>query len=85
MTTRQDTYADADPYLIVSSDCHAGLPTEQYRPYLEAAHHEAFDGFLAEATHRREQATRLGVRNEAFAQKWFEDHEEGLRGGWDAA
>ena len=74
-----------EPYLVVSSDCHAGLPTEQYRPYLESAHHRAFDQFLSEAASRREDATRLGVRNEAFAQKWFEDHEEGLRGGWDPA
>jgi hypothetical protein len=59
-----------DPYLVVSSDCHAGLPTEQYRPYLESAHHRAFDEFLAQAAHRREEATRLGVRNEAFARRW---------------
>ena len=36
-----------DPYLIISSDCHAGLPTEEYRPYLEARFHRGFDGFLA--------------------------------------
>ncbi|MEY9844331.1 amidohydrolase family protein [Streptacidiphilus sp. MAP5-3] len=82
--TYDDPYPYDDPYLIISSDCHAGLPTEEYRPYLETAHHRAFDEFLAQAEARREEATRLGVRNEAFAQKWFEDHEEGLRGGWDA-
>ena len=26
----------AERYLIVSSDCHAGLPCEEYRPYLDA-------------------------------------------------
>ncbi|CAL9401964.1 amidohydrolase family protein [Streptomyces sp. enrichment culture] len=74
-----------DPYLIISSDCHAGLPTEQYRPYLEAAYHRDFDEFLAQRQARIEESTRLGIRNEAFARKWFEEHEEGLRGGWDAA
>ncbi|WP_414169604.1 amidohydrolase family protein [Streptoverticillium reticulum] len=74
-----------DPYLIISSDCHAGLPTEEYRPYLERRFHRAFDDFLAQRTARREEMTRLGVRNETFAARWFEEHEEGLRGGWDAA
>lgn len=74
-----------DPYLIISSDCHAGLPTEEYRPYLDARFHREFDDFLAGRDRRREEMTRLGVRNEAFADKWFHDNEEGLRGGWDAA
>ncbi|WP_235466993.1 amidohydrolase family protein [Streptomyces platensis] len=74
-----------DPYLIISSDCHAGLPTEEYRSYLEARFHRDFDTFLGERDARRAAATRLGIRNEAFAARWFQDHEEGLRGGWDPA
>ncbi|WP_415954302.1 amidohydrolase family protein [Streptomyces sp. KLOTTS4A1] len=74
-----------DPYLIISSDCHAGLPTEEYRPYLDSRFHPQFDEFLAGRDRRREEMTRLGVRNEAFADKWFHDNEEGLRGGWDVA
>lgn len=77
--------AHDDPYLVISSDCHAGLPTEEYRPYLERRFHRAFDDFLGQRAARRAEMTRLGVRNEAFAAKWFEDHEEGLRGGWDPA
>ncbi|WP_037577613.1 amidohydrolase family protein [Phaeacidiphilus oryzae] len=73
-----------DRYLIVSSDCHAGLPTERYRPYLESRYHRQFDEFLVEARSRIEESTRLGVRNDAFAAKWFEENAEGLRGGWDA-
>ncbi|MEU8843288.1 amidohydrolase family protein [Streptomyces roseus] len=79
--TDSSTYED--PYLIISSDCHAGLPTEQYRPYLDSRFHPQFDEFLGQRDARRAEATRLGVRNEAFAEKWFHDHEEGLRGGWD--
>ena len=76
---------DQEPYLIISSDCHAGLPTEEYRPYLDARFHRAFDDFLAGRERRREEMTRLGIRNEAFATKWFQDNEEGLRGGWQTA
>ncbi|MDJ1133044.1 amidohydrolase family protein [Streptomyces iconiensis] len=74
-----------DPYLIISSDCHAGLPTEEYRPYLDSAYHREFDEFLGQRDARVAESTRLGIRNETFARKWFEDNEEGLRGGWDAA
>ncbi|GGU91974.1 hypothetical protein GCM10010211_68460 [Streptomyces albospinus] len=31
-----------DPYLVVSSDCHAGLPTEEYCPYLDSRFHRPF-------------------------------------------
>lgn len=73
------------PYIIVSADSHAGLPTEDYRPYLESKYHEAFDGFLAERHVQLEAMTRLGVRNEAYAQSWYDEHEEALRGGWEAS
>ena len=73
-----------DPYLIISADSHAGLPTERYRPYLDARYHRDFDDFLAERTNALEAMTKLGVRNEAYAKSWFEEHEEGLEGGWDA-
>ena len=43
-----------DPYIIVSSDSHAGLQCEEYRPYLESSVHEEFDEYVAERhEHRR--------------------------------
>ena len=30
-------------YLVISSDTHAGLPSAQYRDYLEPQYREAFD------------------------------------------
>jgi predicted TIM-barrel fold metal-dependent hydrolase len=33
-------------YTVISSDCHAGADLADYRPYLEARWHEAFDGWL---------------------------------------
>ncbi|WP_030264691.1 amidohydrolase family protein [Streptomyces violens] len=74
-----------DPYLIISADCHAGLPAERYRPYLEAGHHPAFDDFLGQRNARRARTARRGIRTETSAMKWHEDNEEGLRGGWDPA
>jgi predicted TIM-barrel fold metal-dependent hydrolase len=74
-----------EPYLIVSADTHAGLPTEQYRAYLEARFHPAFDEFLAGRADELQRITERGIRNEAFASAWFEAHEAELRGGWDAA
>ena len=32
-----------DRHLVISSDCHAGLPPERYRDYLDPAHREVFD------------------------------------------
>lgn len=74
-----------DPYIVVSADSHAGLPTEDYRQYLEQRYHAAFDDFLAERHLQLEAMTKLGVRNEAFAKSWYEEHDEALRGGWEAA
>jgi len=76
-------FADNDPYLIVAADSHAGLPTEQYRHYLEKKYHEQLDGFLLEQQELIEASTRLGVRDDKYAKKWFELHEEELVAGWD--
>src|SRR6187200_43141 len=75
---------DNDPYLIIAADSHAGLPTEQYRQYLETKFHPQLDEFLSERAAAIEASTKLGVRDEQFAQQWFEDHDEELAGGWDA-
>jgi predicted TIM-barrel fold metal-dependent hydrolase len=32
-------------YTVISSDCHGGADLRDYRPYLEARHHEAFDAW----------------------------------------
>ncbi len=77
-------FADDDPYLIIAADSHAGLPTEQYRQYLESRYHPQFEEFLGEREAQIEASTRLGVRNEQYAKQWFEDHDEELAGGWDA-
>ena len=34
---------EADRYIVVSSDCHAGAPLDVYRDYLEASYLDEFD------------------------------------------
>ncbi|MFO1536419.1 MAG: amidohydrolase family protein [Actinomycetota bacterium] len=82
--TDPTVFADNDPYFIVAADSHAGLPTEQYREFLASKYHDAFDDFLGERAALLEEVTRMGIRDEAYAKKWFEDNDEGLAGGWDA-
>ena len=36
------------PYLVISADCHAELPTEQYRAYVDPAYREDFEEYLKE-------------------------------------
>ena len=72
----------SDRYMIISSDCHAGLPNEEYRSYLDPEHRDTFDAFLAEREAAREQFAIMG--NAEFEEEWFSENEEGLRGGWDA-
>src|SRR4051812_38780300 len=69
-------------YLVISSDCHAGLPNEEYRPYLDPEYLDAFDDSLER---RKQAAASSAMGNKDFEEKWFGENEEGLRGGWDAA
>jgi predicted TIM-barrel fold metal-dependent hydrolase len=72
-------------YMVISSDCHAGLPNQQYRDWLEPKHHRAFDDEQAARAVIEEELRARGMRNEEFAEEWQRENEEGLRGGWDAA
>ncbi len=40
-------------YLLISADCHAGAPVEQYRQYLEKKYWNDFDDYLAETAPTR--------------------------------
>jgi predicted TIM-barrel fold metal-dependent hydrolase len=78
-----DSLTASDRYLVISSDCHAGLPNADYREWLDPEHRPAFDDYLAERAKILQLAQR-GMINESFAEEWERDNEEGLRGGWDA-
>jgi predicted TIM-barrel fold metal-dependent hydrolase len=77
------TETPSERYLIISSDCHAGLPNAEYRDYLDPEYRDAFDTYLADRARMLELASR-GILNEEFAEEWERENEEGLRGGWDA-
>jgi predicted TIM-barrel fold metal-dependent hydrolase len=74
----------SERYLIISSDCHAGLPNEQYRDYLDPEFRDTFDEHLEARARLMELAAR-GILNEDFAEEWERENEEGLRGGWEAS
>lgn len=68
------------PYIIVSSDTHAGLQCEEYRPYLESSLHAEFDTYVAERHEHRRIAEEV---NAEFIEKWEGENAEGLRGAYD--
>jgi predicted TIM-barrel fold metal-dependent hydrolase len=72
-------------YLVVSADCHAGLPNAEYREWLDPRYREAFDEEQAARAVVDQETRARGLRNEEFAEAWERENEEGLRGGWDAA
>jgi hypothetical protein len=71
----------SDRYVIISADAHAGLPCEEYRPYLDPRYTEQFDEFLAERHAMRDDQMKL---NYDYITEWETTHEEGLRGAFDA-
>src|SRR6266571_8162997 len=71
-------------YMVISSDCHAGLPNQEYRDWLDPEYRDAFDAYLKQREEMLALAPR-GLLSEEFAEEWFRENEEGLRGGWDAA
>ena len=69
-----------DPYIIVSSDSHAGLQCEEYRPYLESSVHEEFDEYVAERHEHRRLTEEI---NGEYVAEWEGKNAEGLKGAYD--
>ena len=68
------------PYVIVSSDTHAGLQVADYKPYLESSVHEQFDEWVL--TRHQHRAMVEEINGEYVAQ-WEGENEIGLRGAYD--
>ena len=68
------------PYVIISADTHAGLPADEYRRYLDPAHHAAFDDYLAVRHARRDEMLKM---NYEYIMGWETDNAQGLRGAFD--
>jgi len=72
-----------DRYLIISSDCHAGLPPERYRDYVDPQYRELFDAALPIQIERTQQAERKFLIADVNA-AWRKGREQDLAGAWDS-
>lgn len=71
-----------DRYLVVSSDCHAGLPPEKYRDYLDPQYRDAFDVALPIQIEMTEAAAKKFLVAD-INEEWRAGQESGLSGAWD--
>jgi predicted TIM-barrel fold metal-dependent hydrolase len=75
--------AGTDRYLVISSDTHAGPPTERYRDYIDPQYREAFDADLA-ANQELHDLRRDLVDSAEFEKQWEEETGDGgRRASWD--
>jgi len=76
-----------DRYLVISSDTHAGPPSEAYREYVDPRYREAFDRDLAEAMKLRSIILEsASEEQEKFRVEWEEETGDGgQRASYDAA
>jgi predicted TIM-barrel fold metal-dependent hydrolase len=78
---------------IVSTDCHAGLPTERYLDYLASAFHDELHDYLRERSQARQAGAVTGTEKMGFgpfSQQFVDDFRReallddgGTRGGWE--
>lgn len=71
-----------DRYLVISSDCHAGLPPEQYRDYLDPQYRDRFDAALPLQIAAMTEASKKFLV-EDINNEWREGRAELLAGAWD--
>ena len=69
-------------YLVISTDCHAGLPPGGYREYLDPQYRERFDAALkVQVSMAREARKQMLI--EEINERWRAGHEQELTGAWD--
>ena len=71
-----------DRYTVISSDCHAGLPPDKYRDYVDPQHREVFDMALPMQESHTEKFERMFLVKEAN-EEWRSGVEAALTGAWD--
>ena len=69
-------------HLVISSDCHAGLPPERYRDYVDPKYRDAFDVALPIQIEETRKAARKFLVAD-FNQEWRKGIEPELTGAWD--
>ena len=83
MTNDSVTTGAADRCLVISSDCHAGLPPEQYRAYVDPEYRETFDLALPIQIEKTKEASRAFLVDEVN-DEWRKGIERELSGAWDS-
>lgn len=71
-----------DRFIVVSSDCHAGLPGAEYREYVDPKHREMFDMALPLQTEGIKKAEKSFLIQE-INEEWRRDIQQELTGAWD--
>ena len=69
-------------FTVISSDCHAGLPPERYRAYLDPQYREAFDQVLPIQKHMTDKAEQVFLLKD-INEQWRAGVEAQLAGAWD--
>jgi predicted TIM-barrel fold metal-dependent hydrolase len=71
-----------DRVVVVSSDCHAGLPPERYRDYVSPKYRETFDLALPiQLEEVRAMSKKFLVAD--INEEWRKGRDEALSGAWD--
>ena len=70
-------------HLVISSDCHAGLPPERYRDYLDPQFRPAFDQALPIQIEMTKAAEKRFLIADINAE-WRRGRESSLSGAWDS-
>jgi predicted TIM-barrel fold metal-dependent hydrolase len=72
----------SDRLIVVSSDCHAGLPIADYKPYLDSKYHEMMDmavPITLEMLQKAEESFLIKEIND----EWRAPIQQQLTGAWD--
>ena len=74
----------SDRLIVVSSDCHAGLPIADYKPYLDAKYHETMDMAVPITLDMLQKAEESFLIKE-INDEWRAPIKQQLTGAWDYA
>ena len=72
----------SDRLLVVSTDCHAGLPIADYKPYVESKYHEMMDAAVPVTEQMMDKSESMFLIKE-INDAWRAPIEKELTGAWD--
>ena len=72
----------SENFIVVSSDCHAGLPIAQYKDYTEEKYHEMLDMAVPITIEMSQKASESFLIKD-INDEWRKGIEQQLTGAWD--